>query len=275
MKIGSRDIGTGFPTFIIAEIGSNWRTLDDCCRSIREAAKAGADCAKFQMFTQEELYGYDVGKPRDAELPRKWLPALAECAESVGIEFMVSCFSPEGVRDATPFVSAHKIASCEANHYWIRHACMDSRLPVFLSLGALEQDEADQIISDFRNYPLVPMYCTPSYPARDSFPLHIRHLRQRLGVINVGFSDHSMDVKAIPYYACHHLGACAIEKHVNFVGATGPDADHSLTGKEFAAMVDTLRGNWDEDEIPQDILAKHKRRQVVLPDGTQGLYRLP
>jgi sialic acid synthase SpsE len=81
-------------------------------------------------------------------------------------------------------------------------------------------------------------------------------------------SDHTTDV--YPLAMTGH-GFCAIEKHVNFVGATGPDADHSMTPADFKRMVKFLRGQVENEGPPQDILDYHRRRFV--PE-LGGWYRL-
>lgn len=55
--------------FIIAEVGSNWSTKEDCVSSVNMAASSKADAVKFQLFSSEELYGSDI-RPLSSALPR-------------------------------------------------------------------------------------------------------------------------------------------------------------------------------------------------------------
>ena len=51
LVFGSRKIGDGHPTLIIAEVGSNHdMKLDQALRLIELAAQSGADAVKFQTF---------------------------------------------------------------------------------------------------------------------------------------------------------------------------------------------------------------------------------
>lgn len=263
IKIGSRSLGPAYTPFVIAEVGSNFSTLEDCLKSIHMAAANDADAVKFQMFTQEELYGHDVGLSRDRELPRGWIPSMALTCETTGLEFMCSAFSPDGVRFVDQYVSAHKIASAEASHPGIVQACTESSKPTFVSSGALEWDEFQELLS--RPWPsgVIPMYCRASYPANDAQPWRMAAWN---GV--KALSDHSPDVfpLAVPIY-----GYNAIEKHVNFVGAAGPDAEHSLSASDFARMVKFLRHQLEDEHPPEDMTKFHRRRYV---EEFGGFYRV-
>lgn len=260
MKIGSRKLGFGEPIFIIAEVGSCWSSLDDCLESIKTAARLGADAVKFQMFTQEELYGYDAGLPRTHELSRFWIPQLHRCAMEHGIEFMCSAFSPAGVELLNPYVSAHKIASCEATHPGIVEACKRSGLPTFVSSGAMMPEDFWEIMSQDWPSGVIPTYCRSSYPANDSNPKMFGHSAKD----TICYSDHSLEVLPL---SMTHFGFHAIEKHVNLVGAKGPDAPHSMSPENFGRMVKFLRGEAEPETPPEDIIKYHRRRFIPELNG--------
>lgn len=267
MQIGKRTLGSAHPIFVIAEIGSNWGSLEDCLRSIDMAAEAGADCVKFQMFTQEELYGFNTGHVWLNELPQDWIPKLKERADRAGIEFMCSAFSPGGVLYVDPYVSAHKIASAEAAHPEIVEACRRSDKPTFVSSGALEWSEFLTLLALDWKAGVIPTYCRASYPANDAQPWRMAAWD---GV--KAFSDHSADVfpLALPMY-----GYSAIEKHVNFVGAKGPDADHSLSARDFSRLVRFARYAPEDEHPPEDMIRSHRRRLITTVGGPTGWFRVP
>lgn len=295
-----RRIGPGQPRFIIAEVGSNWRTLDDCKLSIAMAKAAGADAVKFQAFTHEALYGIrrDVepgrlyiadepsGKrikryePDQYALPLDWLPILAEKAKDTGIEFMVSAFSPELVRAVDPWVSIHKVASAELSHLRLLEAVNDCAKPVILSTGASGPEDIRRALDVLRRrdqgekeVPVVLMYCVAAYPARDIDFRMLDALRERFMGIPVGFSDHTTDYGVIPRLAVEK-GACVIEKHMTALDDRDtPDGPHSLTVDEFKKMVQSIRGErpfaWGSGE-EKEMQVRHNRRLVATRDILAG-----
>ena len=65
LKIGDREIESGSPTFIIAEIGNNHNGDKDLAKKLIDlAVESGADCVKFQMRDLDMLYN-NQGKTRD------------------------------------------------------------------------------------------------------------------------------------------------------------------------------------------------------------------
>lgn len=155
ITIGKHQVGAGQKPFIIAEVGSNWQTFDDCKDSIAKAASCGADAVKFQAYDHKALYGVsrrsvawggledpnrdDVVFP--GTLPLEWLPKLKAKADACGIEFMCSAFSPELVEAVDPYVNVHKVASAEMTHIRILEKLRKLGKPVILSTGA--SGEAD------------------------------------------------------------------------------------------------------------------------------------
>ena len=294
-----RMIGDGHPVFIIAEVGSNWRTLEDCANSISQAKACGADAVKFQAYDHQALYGcpdpvpkggvgwvrygaanggYGTMKPssvRDSSLPLEWLPKLKEKADAVGIEFMCSAFSTELLGAVDPHVNIHKLASAEMCHVGMLKKLREIGKPVIVSTGAQHIEDIQRAVTILGGTPKVFMYCVAAYPARliDFFAMISLQERSRE---MVGFSDHSTDALVIPSVAVAN-GAVAIEKHVNFVGATGPDAPHSLTGDEFKAMVKdlrrTARPGWTDigpAKEEKSMITRHKRRLIATREILEG-----
>jgi sialic acid synthase SpsE len=258
--------------FIIAEIGSNIQTLDHCLHSIAAAKEAGADAAKFQLFSRSALYGFDGGT--DAySLSLDWLPTLKAKADEVGIEFMCTAFSPELVKEVDPYVSCHKIASSDLSYPQLLEAVGRTGRPVLLSCGASSHDDIRRALEILPESPVL-MYCVSSYPARSTNLGTIDILREELCGL-VGFSDHSTDIVGLPYEAAMKYGIVALEKHMTaFPELDTPDRPHSLTTDEFSLMVDYIRGRrrpeigptWEE----VDMLLKHNRRLIATKDIDVG-----
>lgn len=268
-----RKIGAGEPPFIIAEVGSNWRTLEDCLHSISMAKACGADAVKFQLYNARALYGtYDVPQP-EGTLDPEWLPKLKAKADACGIEFMCSAFSPELIDKVNPYVNIHKVASAELTHVRMLEKLKTLGKPFILSTGASGSQDIKWALEVLEGVPVVLMYCVAAYPARLVHFGVMRALGERFG-LPVGFSDHTTDVRIIPGAAAE-AGACVIEKHVNFEGVDSPDAPHSLTLDEFKIMVKNLRKETlgcvigpESSETP--MILRHNRRLIATRDIATG-----
>lgn len=264
--------------FIIAEVGSNWRTLNDCIASIGQAKAVGADAVKFQLFTPDALYGPGHGnKDGDYAWPHldpSWLPALKEKADACSIEFMCTAFSPELVEAVDPFVSVHKVASSDLSYPQLLAAVANTGKQTILSTGASGKGDIEYALTFFNQLQVVLLYCVASYPTKFVDLEVMKYLRD-LGPLKslVGFSDHTLGI-SMAVEACRQ-GAVVLEKHFTaFPDLDTPDRPHSLTPDEFKTMVDYIRGVRKPVIGPspeeRDMLLRHNRRLVATKDIFEG-----
>jgi len=263
-------------TFIIAEVGSNWEDFSDCIVSIEQAKVAGADAVKFQLFSFEELYGWNDWKTGELEnyhLDHEWLPKLAQHAKAIGIKFMCTAFSPEGVAAVDPFVEMHKVASSDLTYPQLLEAVAKTGKPVLLSCGASSRGDIEQALARLPKERTTLMYCVSAYPAR-SVDIEVLHELLKACTGPVGFSDHTTDIYGAPVAAAR-FGAEVIEKHFTaFPHLDTPDRRHSLTPDEFKRMVDRIRGR-DEPRLgptfeESAMFLRHNRRLVAVRDIQPG-----
>jgi sialic acid synthase SpsE len=246
---------------IIAEIGSNFRNLDDCLYSIETAKRAGADFAKFQAFTGDALYGPGHG-PIAQELDLEWLPALKRKADECEIGLMCTAFSPELVTAVDPFVQVHKVASSDANYPQLLRTVAATGKPVIMSLGAARVEDVQRAI-DILGKQVVLLSCIAAYPADCMSP------RGAPGV--AGISDHTLGYSVAVEAAMS--GALVIEKHFTaFPDLDTPDREHSLTPAQFTRMVKLIRHQPVESE-ENAMFLRHKRRLIATQDiSTDALF---
>jgi N-acetylneuraminate synthase len=265
------EIGGHHPTFIIAEIGSNWETLDDCLGSIQGAKQCGADAVKFQLLSDGALYG--LNEHASFNMRRDWFPKLKAKADQVGIEFMCSAFDPYLIDIVNPFVNIHKLASAEMCHVRMLEKFREIGKPLIMSTGAHSAWEIEKAMEVLGPIPLVLMYCVAAYPARVIDLSLINALKYRFKT-EIGYSDHSTDVLCIPVMAA--IDACVLEKHVTFFPELEtPDRGHSLIPSEFKRMVSRIRGENPGLELGAnnnelDMVFRHNRRLMVIRDIAKG-----
>jgi pseudaminic acid synthase len=264
ISIRGRDIGPGYPLFIVAELSGNHNgDLQRAIATVRAAAEAGADAIKLQTYTADTLtidcrsehfvipgdgpWGgrnlYDLY--RDAHTPWDWHLRLFEEARSCGIEIFSTPFDDTAVVFLEELgCPAYKIASFELLDDALLTSVGGTGKPVLLSTGMASLEEIAHALGTLRAAgcrEILLLRCTSSYPAPDaSMNLLTLPLLSQTMDCPVGLSDHSLGVVA-PIVAVA-LGACFIEKHLTLRRADGGvDSHFSLEPTEFRTMAANVR----------------------------------
>jgi len=277
--------------FIIADIGSNHRKdLKTAIKQIGRVAECGVNAAKFQLFSEHELYG--TGE-KALCMPVDWLPELKKACDASGIEFMCSAFSVEGIEKVNQFVSKHKIASCEMKHVDMIEAAKKSGKQTIISNGAAHVDEVLELLNycDSQEFKPWILECVAAYPASpyDYNLTGLPEYEDRTG--RCGLSDHTTTTQLI--LPAIQGGASVFEVHADCVhGPKTPDSPVSLNYVGLALYVGSVReamkrheNDLEKRPMPseQGITTQHRRRlkitKTVIPGETlkkglnYGIYR--
>jgi pseudaminic acid synthase len=300
ITIGSRCIGPGKPTYVIAELSANHNQDFDTALSIIRAAKdAGADAVKLQTYTAEtitlrsdkECFRIAGGTLWDgrtlhdlyqgAFTPWQWQPKLKEIADELGMHLFSSAFDDSAVDFLEQMnVPAHKVASFELVDIGLIQKMARTGKPLIMSTGMASENEISEAVQAARRAgatQIALLKCTSAYPAppEEANLLTIPELARRFSC-PVGLSDHTIGV-AVPVVAVA-LGACIIEKHLCLRRADGgPDVAFSLEPEEFKAMVEAVRtaekalGSVQFTSGPREANSRKFRRSLfVVEDVKQG-----
>ncbi|WP_068689900.1 N-acetylneuraminate synthase family protein [Culturomica massiliensis] len=264
IKIGSRLVGQGLPTYIIAEIGGNFDgSIDKAKRLIDAAKESGADCAKFQTFTAPTIvseggfsrmqlkgvhgsWGRTVSEVfKDVEFPMEWHQEIADYCKQVGIDFSTSPYFKEAVDLCVeldvPFI---KIGSGDITWLEMLDYIARTGKPLMLATGDAtlsEIDEAVRTIEATGNRNLILMQCITNYPSKiESANVNVLKTYQSAFDVLTGYSDHAPG--PVVALASVVLGGCVIEKHFTLNKKDkGPDHPHSMEPQDFRQMVDYVR----------------------------------
>ena len=183
-------------TKVIAEIGVNWRNLDEADKMIRESAEAGADIAKFQAYKQD---GFVIGSHLySIALTQKDIVYLYHRCNSHGIEFLGTPMYPEAVSMLNPYVKRWKVRYFDRTNAEIFDQIMEvdkEYKPVLVS--------SDNPVGACERFKI--LYCVPEYPP----------IRAPINKIPEGFcgvSSHYPDINVVEKWA--RQGLKYLEVHV-------------------------------------------------------------
>ncbi len=264
IQIGSRVVGPGLPTYIVAEMsGNHGQNFAQAVRIVRAAREAGADAVKLQTYTPDTLTidcdneHFRIGKGtiwegrtlydlyQEAYTPWDWQPQLKEIADGLGLDVFSSPFDFTAVDFLEKMdVCAYKIASFELVDLPLIRRVAQTGKPVIMSTGMATLGEIEEAVATARGEgaaQIALLKCTSAYPAPpEEMNLRtISHLSEAFQV-PVGLSDHTLET-SVPVAAVV-LGACIVEKHFTLSrSAPGPDVAFSLEPDEFKAMVSAVR----------------------------------
>jgi N,N'-diacetyllegionaminate synthase len=264
IQIENHIIGLGHPVFIIAEIGVNHNGDKDLAkRTIEAAAKAGADCVKFQTWRTEEFladrnleYEYTSGGGlvkekmfdmfKRLELPFEWHRELFDHARSHGLVPLTSVADPlstDGALEAG--AKALKLASEDLINLPLLEYVATRDVTLILSTGMADEIEIKDALEIVKRHHALSrtifLHCVSLYPTKDDEAnlLRMQAIQELTGCVP-GYSDHTMGLEAC--LGAVALGACVLEKHFTLdKGLPGPDHAMSADPVELGAIVNAVR----------------------------------
>ena len=296
MKIANRNISIEHPTFVIAEIGVNHDgSVERAITLVKDAAVAGADAVKLQMFKAERLMHrtaafadyqrsrVDAADPiamlKQYELSDAALGEIAAECRRQNIALIATPFSPNDVPAVGQTADAIKIASPDLINRALLSRAIETGLPMIVSTGAASTNEIadamtwlDENGADYAMLHCVSSYPTPAIDAQLSWIGQIA----RDGVL-VGYSDHTTEPIAGALAVA--AGACIIEKHLTYdTKAAGPDHSASFDAEQltrYVAMIrlaDQMRGSGKRRvlECEKDVRKVSRQSLVLVSDVRPG-----
>lgn len=261
VQIGSFTITDEPPVFIIAEIGVNHNGDVALAKEmVRSAAKAGADCAKFQVRDLTDLYS-NKGKKDDASedlgsqyvldiLHRsqlsneEYLEVFEECRKN-DLVALCSAWDEKSIEflEEKADLPAYKVASADMTNHDLLTSLAKTGKPLILSTGMSSEVEIKESVALLKKLgsAYILLQCNSTYPApfKDVNLKYLDRLKE-IGECPVGYSGHERGTSIA--IAAVAKGATVIEKHFTFdKEMEGNDHKVSLLPDEFAAMVQGIR----------------------------------
>ena len=258
IKLGQRNVGDGYPTYIVGEIGINHNGNLELAKSLMDAAKkAGVDAVKFQKRTpeicvpleqqsqmRETPWGYIsyLEYRYKTEFDREAYQEIDRHAKELGIDWFASSWdipSLEFIQQFDP--PTHKIPSALLTDKELLRAHRETGKPLILSTGMSTIEEISEAIEVLGEDNLVLCHTTSSYPCPpEELNLSmIQTLKERFSC-PIGYSGH--EVGLVPSAIAVALGACMVERHITLDRAMwGSDQSASVEPQGLVSLVKYIR----------------------------------
>ena len=263
VRIKDKNIGSGYGTFLIAEIGLNHNGNMVLAKKLVDAAiSAGADAVKLQSYKTkyrvakhgktsryvEKVLGVeetDYEMLKKSELTKEQTLELFNYAKDRTIIFSAP-FDIESADELEEFgVDCYKIASFDLVNLPLIRKVAATHKPMIISTGMSYLSEVQDALLEVvkcGNPNVILMQCTSSYPCPPE-TMNIKAIdtmKQAFNGLPVGISDHIIgDMVSLGAVA---RGADIIEKHFTLdKGMEGPDHILSMLPIEFSEMKERVR----------------------------------
>ena len=285
--------------YFIAEIGVNHEgSIEKAKEMVWQAAKAGANAAKFQVYKAENLVikeaksYWDTSEESetsqlalfqkyDAFGPEEYNELFHYCNEC-GINFLATPFDVDCLSWLDPISKFYKVASADLTNFELLHALALLNKHIVMSVGASSADEIDVSLKFLFEHgcpSITILHCVLNYPCsiKNSYISHVKFLQERFENLHVkvGYSDHVPSAEAgdDQLIAALSYGCRVFERHFTFdKNLPGNDHYHALDQKGLKSVISRLNAilpclqTHTENELlnSQRNAIREARRSVVL-----------
>jgi N-acetylneuraminate synthase len=272
IQIGSKKVGDGFPTYIVAEIGINHNgDLNLAKQMVDVGARYGVDAIKLQKRTpelcvppeqqtqmRETPWGYIsyLDYRKMVEFGEKEYSEIDRYCRELDITWFASVWDIPAVEFMERYNPVcYKIPSASLTDHELLRRVRKTGKPIILSTGmsTLEQIKKATAVVGLDN--LLLTHTTSSYPCEPE-ELNLRTIQTLKDIFDVpvGYSGH--EVGLIPSAVAVAMGACLIERHITL--------DRAMWGTDQAASV---------EPVGVEKLVKYIRvTERSLGDGVKRVY---
>ena len=210
IQIGTRLVGNGHPTYIIAEIGINHNGRVEIARElIKAAVDAGVDAVKFQKRTPAvSVPDHQKDQMRDTpwgyityldyrykvEFGRDEFDEIDAYCKSLGIDWLASSWDLESLAFIDAYnPPAHKIPSALLTDHELLRAVKETGKPAILSTGMSTMEEIQAAVDVLGLDKLLICHTTSSYPCPpDELNLRMIQTLQETFDCPIGYSGHEV-----------------------------------------------------------------------------------
>ncbi len=264
ITIDNKEIGKGFPVFVVAELSANHLyDIEIAKNTIKAMCESGADAVKLQTYTPDTIT-IDSDKEyfqirhstlwdgktlyslyKEAYTPWEWHAELKKLANDLGLILFSSPFDNTSVDFLEEIdCPAYKIASFEMTDIPLIEYVASKGKPVIMSTGIATKEDIEEAVAACRrsnNDQIILLKCTSGYPAPVE-EINLKMIPELSKTFNVdsGISDHTLGIDVS--LAAVALGACVVEKHfIMDRNMKSVDAAFSIEPQEFKEMVASIR----------------------------------
>jgi len=272
IQIGSKKVGDGFPTYIVAEIGINHNgDLNLAKHMIDVGARYGVDAIKFQKRTpelcvpleqqnqmRETPWGYIsyLDYRMKVEFGEKEYSEIDRYCRELDITWFASVWDVPAVEFMERYNPVcYKIPSASLTDHELLKRVRKTGKPIILSTGMSTLDQIKQATAVVGLDNLLLTHTTSTYPCEPE-ELNLRTIQTLKDTFDVpvGYSGH--EVGLIPSAVAVAMGACLIERHITL--------DRAMWGTDQAASV---------EPVGVEKLVKYIRvTERSLGDGVKRVY---
>ena len=272
MKVGEKNIGDGFPVYIIAEIGLNHNgDLEIAKKLIDVACDAKVDAVKFQKRTPDLVVPLEQ---RDIKRDTPWgrmtymeyrykvefeyddYKEIDDYCRSKNMHWFASPWDVKSVDFLEQYNPVcYKIPSACATDIELINYIASKSKPIILSTGMCTSEQIENAVKALKGSNFSILHCTSTYPSNPE-EINLSMIKTLNDLYNcpIGYSGHEAGLQIS--YAAVAMGARIIERHITL--------DRTMWGSDQAASLEP----WGLSKLVRDTRIIEKS----IGDGVKKIY---